>query len=96
MNIQSEDVIGWVASLILVLTISRQVWLQWRNQSNEGVSKWLYIGQMSASLCFLLYSWLLGNVIFTVSNGMLLLAALLGQIFYLRNRRREARNHVRP
>lgn len=85
------DAIGWASSFILVLTVSRQVWKQWRQRSTEGVSHWLFIGQMAASLGFLVYSWLLGNLIFTVSNALLLLAAVTGQALYLRNRRSEAR-----
>lgn len=84
------DAIGWAASAILVLTVSRQVWKQWQELSTEGVSQWLFIGQMAASLGFLIYSGLLGNAIFMVSNAMLLLAAVTGQVLYLRNRRREA------
>lgn len=76
--------------MILILTVSRQVWKQWRERSTEGVSQWLFIGQAVASLGFLVYSWLLGNMVFTVSNAVLLAAALLGEVFYLRNRRYEA------
>lgn len=94
MSVEPVDAIGWAASIILVMTVSRQVWTQWRDRSTEGVSKWLFVGQFSASLGFLVYSYLLGNVIFTVSNGVLLLTALLGQFFYLRNKRREAREYT--
>jgi hypothetical protein len=44
---------------------------------------------MAASAGFLVYSWKLGNMVFTVSNALLLLAAITGQILYLRNRRSE-------
>lgn len=94
MSVEPVDAIGWAASIILVMTVSRQVWTQWRDRSTEGVSKWLFVGQFSASLGFLVYSYLLGNVIFTVSNSLLLLTALLGQFFYLRNKRREAREYI--
>ncbi len=85
------DLIGWAASVVLILTVSRQVWKQWREGSTEGVSHWLFIGQMAASAGFLVYSWLLGNLIFTVSNGILLLTALTGQLLYWRNLRQEDR-----
>lgn len=83
------DIIGWMASVVLIVTVCRQVWKQWSDHSTEGVSQWLFIGQMTASAGFLVYSWLLGNVIFTVSNGVLLLAALTGQLLYWRNRKQE-------
>ena len=87
---QSVDAIGWAASAILVLTVSRQVWKQWQHSSTAGVSHWLFTGQIAASFGFLVYSWLLGNIIFTVSNGVMLLTAIVGQIFYLRNRKLES------
>ncbi len=83
------DAIGWGASAILLLTVSRQVWKQWQQRSTEGVSHWLFVGQMAASTGFLVYSWKLDNMVFTVSNALLLLAAITGQVLYLRNRRSE-------
>jgi uncharacterized protein with PQ loop repeat len=84
------DVIGWAASGLLVLTVSCQVWKQWQDTSTAGVSHWLFAGQIAASFAFLVYSWLLGNIIFTVSNGVALLTAIVGQVLYLRNRRLES------
>ena len=85
------DAIGWLASAILVMTVSRQVWKQWQHASTAGVSHWLFAGQIAASSGFVVYSWMLGNIIFTVSNGVLLLTAIAGQILYLRNRRLESK-----
>ncbi len=81
------DVIGWASAFILVLTISRQVYTQYRTRSIAGVSKWLFIGQLSASVGFTIYSWLLGNWVFVVVNFSLFVTAVAGQFIYLRNRR---------
>lgn len=83
------DAIGWLASAVLVATVLRQVSKQWRERSNAGVSKWLFAGQVTASVLFLVYSYLLGNKIFMLSNGMLILASVAGQLLYLRNRARD-------
>lgn len=72
------DALGWVSSLILLLTIGRQVWKQWRTGLGEGVSMWLYIGQIAASAGFTLYSALVGNWVFIVTNTLMLLSALAG------------------
>lgn len=32
------EVIGWASSLILILTIGKQVYKQWQDGSSEGVS----------------------------------------------------------
>ncbi|WP_446644038.1 hypothetical protein ACSAMZ_05490 [Xanthomonas citri pv. bilvae] len=44
----------------------------------QGVSRWLFIGQISASVLFILYSYLVGNAVFIVSNALILLTALTG------------------
>lgn len=80
---------GWAASAVLIATLLHQVGVQWRERSTEGVSDWLFVGQLTASLGFLGYSWLIGNPVFVVSNGVLVLTALAGQGVYRRNRRIE-------
>jgi uncharacterized protein with PQ loop repeat len=56
------EMIGWTAAAILLLTIGRQVYVQWRGKTSSGVSKWLFIGQISASIAFVIYiSLLLGS-----------------------------------
>ncbi len=85
----ATDVIGWVASAVLITTLLHQVSVQWRERSTEGVSGWLFIGQHAASFGFLTYSWLSDNPVFVVSNAVLILTALAGQAVYRRNRRIE-------
>jgi MtN3 and saliva related transmembrane protein len=86
------EVVGWVSSLILVLTIAKQVYKQWREGSSEGVSKWLFVGQISASLGFTIYSWLVSNWVFVVTNAVMLVNGLLGLLIVLRHRRRARRS----
>ena len=81
--------IGWAASAVLIATLLHQVRVQWRERSTEGVSGWLFIGQITASVGFLIYSWLIENPVFMVSNAVLVATALLGQGVYRRNRRIE-------
>jgi MtN3 and saliva related transmembrane protein len=85
------DAIGWASSLILVVTIAQQVLKQWREGSSEGVSRWLFLGQMTASAGFTLYSWLVHNWVFVVTNSLLLLNGLAGYLIVLRHRRRTRR-----
>ncbi len=86
---QAVDWLGWGASAVLLATLGRQVWVQWRERSTEGLSSWLFVGQLVASSGFALYSWLIGNWVFVVTNIMLLATALLGQWIFRRNRRLE-------
>ena len=83
------EAVGWVSSGILVLTIAKQVYKQWQEGSSEGVSKWLFVGQMAASLGFTVYSWLVSNWVFVVTNAVMLFNGLAGLLIVLHHRRRE-------
>lgn len=89
--VHATEAIGWASSFILVLTIGKQVWKQWQEGSSEGVSKWLFLGQIAASVGFTVYSWLVKNWVFVVTNALMLLNGLAGYAITLRHRRREAR-----
>lgn len=86
-----SEAIGWFSSFILVLTIGKQVYKQWRSGSSEGVSKWLFVGQITASTGFTIYSVLVGNWVFVVTNALLLVSALLGVLIVFKHRRAERR-----
>lgn len=90
-----QEAIGWISSFILVLTIGKQVHKQWREGSSENVSKWLFIGQMAASLGFTIYSWLVKNWVFVVTNSLMLINGLIGLGIVLHHRRREKHQATR-
>lgn len=72
------EAVGWVSSLVLLATIAAQIGKQWNERSGEGVSLWLFIGQAGASLGFTVYSVMVKNWVFTVTNGMMFLSAIVG------------------
>jgi uncharacterized protein with PQ loop repeat len=82
------EAIGWFAAVVLLSTIGRQVYTQWRDGSSKGLSRWLFIGQITASIAFIVYSWLLANWVFVVTNALMLVTAALGQWIYLSNKDR--------
>jgi MtN3 and saliva related transmembrane protein len=88
----ATDLIGWAAAAILILTLGRQVYTQWRDRTSKGVSRWLFVGQCAASVGFVAYSWLLGSWVFVVTNALILVTAVAGEFIYLRNRR----GHAKP
>jgi uncharacterized protein with PQ loop repeat len=90
----ATDLIGWAATGILFLTIAWQVYTQWRERSTQGVSGLLFVGQLAASVGFVIYSALLSNWVFVVANGMLIVTAAIGQLIYRRNRRLEKRGEA--
>ncbi len=70
--------IGWISSLILVATLLKQVHKQWTEHNAEGVSIWLYVGQISSQTGFIIYSYLLKNWVFMFTNAVLLIVSMLG------------------
>ena len=82
--------IGWASSVILLLTVAVQIRKQWKAGTSEGVSKWLFLGQVGAEVGFVVYSWLVGNWVFVFTNLALLIENLVGFAIVLRHRRREA------
>ncbi len=83
----SPEWLGWAASAVLIATLTRQVYVQWRDRSSQGVSSWLFLGQITASIGFAVYSWLIENWIFVFTNSVLIVTALIGEYVYWRNRR---------
>ena len=81
------EILGWLSSLVLVLTLARQNWKQWRSGSVEGVSKWLWIGQTASSVGFTLYSVLVRNWVFVTTNALLLVNGLVGYAIVRHHRR---------
>ena len=74
----ATEVLGWASSIVLLLTIGKQVYKQWCDRSSQGVSKWLFIGQFAASCGFAVYSYLVHNWVFVVTNVMMALSAVAG------------------
>jgi uncharacterized protein with PQ loop repeat len=81
------EVIGWLSSFTLVLTIGTQIHAQWKKGTSKGVSPYLFLGQMAASTGFLIYSILLSSWVFIVTNGLMLLGAMVGLALVMVHRR---------
>ena len=86
----SPDIVGWLASAILLATLVRQITAQMRDPEARGVSRWLFIGQSAASIGFIVYSAMLDNLVFIVTNSCILATSLVGQAcLWWRRRSRE-------
>jgi uncharacterized protein with PQ loop repeat len=94
--IEPNELLGWLSSAILVATIGKQVHKQWSEGRSEGVSRWLFVGQIAASTGFTVYSALVGNAVFVVTNALMLGSAVAGLLIVLRHRRRAARAPAEP
>ena len=85
----ATELVGWISATILLLTLARQVYTQWRERSAVGISRWLFVGQVAASIGFLIYSWLVENWVFVVTNALILVTAIVGEVVVLQNRKRD-------
>jgi MtN3 and saliva related transmembrane protein len=90
-TITPTDAIGWTSTAVLLATIGRQVYSQWKSKATAGVSRWLFVGQISASVGFSFYSLLLHNWVFLFSNVAMIITAIVGESIYISNRNRGAR-----
>lgn len=88
-SIGIAELIGFASSFILVLTIGKQVYKQYKEGKSEGVSKWLFIGQMAASLGFLTYSVMKRDSVFILTNALMVLNGFIGLAIVLKHRRAE-------
>jgi uncharacterized protein with PQ loop repeat len=79
------EAIGWLSSLVLLATLVVQIRKQWRERATHGVSKWLFVGQFTASLGFTVYSAAVHNSVFVVTNAVLTASALIGCYVTVRN-----------
>ena len=80
------DAVGWASSVVLLLTIGKQIYKQWQERTSAGVSIWLFAGQLAASTGFTVYSYLVHNWVFVVTNALMLVSALLGYALTLRQK----------
>ncbi len=82
------EIIGWASSLILLATLIKQVYKQWAEGTGEGISKWLFVGQLAASIGFTVYSYLVSSWVFMVTNGLLTINNIIGigLYFYFKKR----------
>jgi MtN3 and saliva related transmembrane protein len=82
------EAIGWASSVILVLTIAKQVAKQWKAGTSEGVSIWLFVGQLAASIGFTIYSLLVRNWVFVVTNAIMVVSGLVGYTITMHQKRK--------
>jgi MtN3 and saliva related transmembrane protein len=72
------NILGWTATLVLLVTLLAQIHREVRSGKVDEISPLVFVGQCAASIGFLAYSALVGNLVFIVSNAMILVVALLG------------------
>ena len=85
---ENHDWIGWAAVSVLFATMAGQAWKEWRDRVKHGMSKWFFVGQVTASILFIAYSAMVGSTVFVVGNILVLTAAIAGGAILAYNRAR--------
>lgn len=80
--------VGIASASTLVVTLFWQLRSQWKKGTSEGVSRYLFVGQLCASSGFAIYSVMIGDPVFVVTNVATGLAAVLGLWMTIAMRRR--------
>jgi uncharacterized protein with PQ loop repeat len=88
------EFIGWVSSIILIITIAKQVYKQWKEGKSEGVSIWLFAGQIAASIGFAVYSYLVWNPVFIFTNSLMVLNGIAGLLINIYLKKREGKREM--
>lgn len=83
------EIVGWASSLILLATLVKQVYKQWKDGTSEGISKWLFVGQLAASIGFTIYSVITESWVFAFTNAALTINNIIGIWLYFRYREAE-------
>jgi uncharacterized protein with PQ loop repeat len=87
--------LGYLSSLILIITLGSQIHKQWKRGSSRGVSPWLFIGQFVASCGFVAYSALIDSKVFVITNSCIAAAALIGLAIVIYHRSKMRHSSVR-
>ena len=85
------DVIGWISSLLLLTTLTVQIRKQWKERTSKGVSRWLFIGQVFSGIGFVIYSLLVNNWVFAVTNSLLTIQNIVALFITLHFKKLAAR-----
>jgi MtN3 and saliva related transmembrane protein len=72
------QLIGWSASVVLLCTILTQIYRQWQQRMSKGVLPGLFIGEVVASTGFVIYSRMVRDAVFIVTDLLLLVSAVFG------------------
>jgi MtN3 and saliva related transmembrane protein len=94
-HFEPADAVGYASSAILLITILFQIHRQWASGTSRGVSIWLFVGQLVASVGFTVYSASVGDTVFVFTNAALTLAALSWIVIVRLHKRRERRGSGR-
>lgn len=84
------EAVGWASSALLFVTIVWQIRKQVREGTSQGVSIWLFVGNLAASIGFVMYSVAIENWVFAATNSLMAAGNIVGMGVVIRQRQRGA------
>ena len=69
------------------MTTIGQIYKQWTAHTSKGVSPLLFVGNVLASLLFFNYAIMIKNVVYEVTNAVMVLASIFGLGLLIHQRR---------
>jgi MtN3 and saliva related transmembrane protein len=81
------EAVGWASTPLLLATIGRPVYSEWRSKATAGLSHGYSSDKSRASSGFTIYCILLHNWVFLFSNVAMLVMGITGEVIYISNRR---------
>ncbi|HEY1954497.1 MAG TPA: SemiSWEET family transporter [Polyangiaceae bacterium] len=73
-----KDVVGWTASILVVVTLVAQIVKQWKSDTSRGVSPWLFVGEIASAVLFLWYAIMIHNAVYITTNILMAIASCVG------------------
>lgn len=77
MNLNSTEIIGFVASCISTLSFVPQVYKVYREKKVEGISKLTFFSLFSGGVSWILYGFLIGSNAVVITNSLISIMAIL-------------------
>ncbi|MHB1560876.1 MAG: hypothetical protein ACYC61_25765 [Isosphaeraceae bacterium] len=75
-----QELIGWGSALVLLPTFGVQTYRQWteRHKHVGSTSLWFFVLAVTGTLGQFVYSWMVGNLVYLVLNGILVVNNSIG------------------
>ncbi len=75
-----QELIGWGSALVLLPTFGVQTYRQWTDRHKHAgpTSLWFFVLAVIGTLGQFVYSWMVGNMVYLVLNGILVVNNAIG------------------
>ncbi|HLC71597.1 MAG TPA: SemiSWEET transporter [Candidatus Nanoarchaeia archaeon] len=69
------DVLGYIAGILVVISLLPQVIKSWKTKSTQDISLWRYVTHVTGLVLWITYAFIIGNMPVALTNGVGLILA---------------------